>query len=397
MNVMEDNAVQISAEGATAGETPGPDRVAAGRPELELAVASSPPSTNRGCFGPVTLAGDSGTGFIQFGVDYLRLTIFEPLEDVRNAVERLLLDPAAAGDGWQEKGPVGRWGRLLELPGADGYLVQLREPIKSQVTYTVVELKGEGCAYLQDYLQGFLRGLDAWASRWSCKRIDVKWDGHRITPAMMDEAVRAGSFVSRLLSVADRDWRSNFLGETAYLGNRTKPKHIRLYNARGFNRLELELEDDWAHALVGKLLVADLDDWSSVSVGFLLGTVDFRDVAAATRVKRAPRLQWWEEFVGAAEKVTHTGRQREQPIVRPLPIGLMDEWVKRNRKQLMKAFRALGPEWVEKRVRYWSAGAGEITLDSGEIVSDQQRQDVAQLALYRGSGLCGTVEEELPI
>ena len=394
---MEDTAGESVREVGEGGRAAG-THLGGGRPsDPELEVASSPPSTNRGCFGPVTLAGESGTGFISFGVDYLRLTVFESLEDVRNAVDRLLLDPAAAGDAWEEKGPAGRWGRLLELPGADGYLVQLREPVKSQVTYTMVELKGEGCGYFQDYLQGFLRGLDAWASRWSCKRVDVKWDGHRITPAMMDEAVRAGSFVSRLLSVADRDWRSNFLGETAYLGNRTKPKHIRLYNARGFNRLELELEDDWAHALLSKLLVADLDDWSSVSVGFLLGTVDFRDVNGASRVKRAPRLQWWEEFVGQAEKVTHTGRGRDVPVLRPLPIGLADEWVKRNRKQLLKMFRALGPEWMEKWVRYWAAGAGEITLDSGEIVSDQLRQDVAQLALYRGSGLCGTVEEELPI
>jgi hypothetical protein len=261
--------------------------------------------------------------------------------------------------------------------------------------YTVFEMKGEGCSFFQSHLSAFIRALAAWGRRWSGKRVDFRWDGSSITPAVFDSAVRAGSFVSRSLTVADRKWYDSFEGSTAYLGDRKKAKLVRVYDRRGFNRVELELGDDNAHSFMLELVAAADDRWPAVALNYLVSTVDFRDVGGASRVYRSKQLPWWAEFVGQAQKVKSLLRSADKITFKPLPIGLADEYLKRHRRSLRKFEKAFGMKWIAARVRAHSLSAGEISFD-GEIVSDSERLEIEVLRSYAGSGLCGLDSEDLP-
>jgi hypothetical protein len=337
---------------------------------------------------------------LDFGLDYLKFTIFCPFDDCQSLVDSHLLDRpgmflpegSSIESGWAPRASVGRWERLEDF-GA-GW-IQIRSPKHYLEPYTVFEMKGEGCTFFQAHLGGFLRAVAASGYRWNGKRVDARWDGSSITPGMFDEAVRAGNFVSRCLVLGDRDWRNNEEGSTAYLGNHKSPKMVRLYDRRGFNRLENQLKDEHANSLLRELVVADESRWSVISLGYLLATVDFRDAAGATRIKRAPRLPWWEHFVGEAEKVLTLTKTPGKVSYKPLAIGLADEWVKRNRRKLRLVQSALGSKWVWERVRAYSLAAEEINY-SGEIVSDVERAEVEALRVYQGSGLCGLDSVDLP-
>ena len=276
---------------------------------------------------------------------------------------------------------------MWEIEGSEGYLVQVRSPASSQTVYSMVELKGGGCAALQAELQGFMRAVDGLTSRWSGKRLDFRWDGHGISPLMMKQAAESGQFVSRSLSAGDWDWRENTMGQTCYLGGRSNQRHIRTYNARGFNRLELECSEDSADSILRKFIQADEREWPQLALAFLLATVDFREVDRS-RQYRARRLAWWDEFVGQARKV-QISRRNSEPVFAPLPIGRADDWVKRNRKAVMRIVRALGADWLVNRARYWSAG---------DVDSDSFLQEIERLGRFKGSGLCGTFDAgDLPI
>jgi hypothetical protein len=194
------------------------------------------------------------------------MTLFCCLEQLEGLVESCLLEPGGPLEpGWVSKGPVQRWERL-EVFGDN--LVQIKSPKSSAVNYCIVEMKGEGCSRYQQQLRQFVAAVEASGVRWRGKRLDVRWDHHRVSPRVVDEALRAGRFVSRCLNVGDRDWRDNSQGETAYLGNRKKLKHLRAYNMHGFNRLEVELAEEWAHDLLRKFVERPVEEFP----GWLSGT-----------------------------------------------------------------------------------------------------------------------------
>ncbi len=401
---MEATTVSESGEvGVIEGPGRCPDEPqAAGPPWLDQ-VVPGPPPTNRGSSTPVDRSGAIKKAVLDFGLDYLKFTIFCSFDECQSLVDSHLLDRpgmflpegSSIESGWAPRASVGRWERLEDF-GA-GW-IQIRSPKHYSEPYTVFEMKGEGCMFFQAHLGGFLRAVAGSGHRWNGKRVDPRWDGSPITPEMFDQGIRAGNFVSRCrLGSADRDWRNNDEGSTAYLGTRLRksPKLVRVYDRRGFNRVENELHDEHANSLLRELVVADESRWSVISLGYLLATVDFREKGAATRIERAPRLPWWEHFVGEAEKVITLTKTPGKVSYKPLVIGLADEWVKRNRRALRRFDKALGSKWVWERVRAHSLAAGEINY-SGEILSDSERAEVEALRVYQGSGLCGLDVEDLP-
>jgi hypothetical protein len=362
----------------------------AGPAALPPLLVSTPPTTNRGCFGPPGGNSELETAIEQplaFGVDYLRITVFGSFDEVAELVDRELVEPGELSHvRWSSVGPVDRWERL-ELLGHD--LIQLKSPKSAIEPYVVVELKGEGCSACQDHLHRFMVAIDErW--RWNGKRVDTRWDHHWLSPRLVRPSCEGGQFVSRSLCAGDWDWRENMQGETCYLGSRRKPRHVRWYDKRGFNRMELELHDQWAADLLHKFIKHGAEGFGQHAVGYLLSTVDFREVGSVTRLKRSPRPEWWELFIGAAEKVKTLTKICEDTVSPATPIGLADDWAKRNRRMLLRAEFALGVEWIRKRARYWSRQRGELEYGSDKLLEADDQAAVDALRLYAESGLCGT-------
>jgi hypothetical protein len=160
--------------------------------------------------------------------------------------------------------------------------------------------------------------------------------------------------------------------------------------------MELELSDEWAADLLRKFIAEPAETFPIHALGYLLATVDFRQVESVTRAHRAPRLGWWADFVGKAEKVKTLTKTGEKSDWKPLPIGAADEWCKRNRRTILRIQHALGPDYMLKRAAYWSRQRGELELMGDKLQLEQDRQAVESLRVYRHSGLCGTADD-LPI
>jgi len=288
---------------------------------------------------------------------------------------------------WIEKGPASRWSSILHHALGGGGVFILQYPVKSPVEYTVVEIRGYGCDALgAEGLGGFIEALESSGWRWHTKRIDLAWDGVPFTPLQFDEAVRAGQFVSRSMSVADRGWRNNEEGSTAYLPDVEKRKGrnrlVRVYDRRGPVRCELELHDEDAQACVLALCGKSVDRWSKTSVGYLLRTVDFRDVASGAQVNRCARLPWWEAFVGDAEKVKILGLPEAMPDHSITSVGMSEAAIMRSARRLVSIADAFGWAYVRERLEHYGRAKQR----------DEDRAFTADLKRYAGSGLAGLDE-----
>jgi len=313
--------------------------------------------------------------------------VFGSFDDVAHVVDRELVEPGELSHvHWSSVGPVGRWERLELL---DGDLMQLKSPKTANDPYVVVELKGEGCSACQSHLRRFMVAIDG-LYRWNGKRVDIRWDHHCLSPGLVKPLCKRGQFISRSLSLADYGWRENSGGQTCYLGSRENLRHVRWYDKRGFNRMELELHDDWASDLLRRFIACGPEDFSRLAVGYLLTAVDFRDVGTVTRAHRAARPDWWEAFIGVAEKVKTLTKTSEKRPVPAIPVGIMDDWVKRNRRMFLRAELALGKDWMFRRSRYWSRERGEMEYGSDKLLEPRDQAAVEALRLYAESGLCGT-------
>ena len=351
--------------------------------------AATPPSTNRGCFKPVMPSGDVKTQIESDGLDYLKVTVFAPLDDVRSRVEDEL-ERVGGNLFWEQKGPARHWEHILFL-GTTGDVV-LYGPKTFRDPYCMIEVKGTGCSLLDagGALEAFLRAVYGWGWRVNAKRVDYRWDGHGLSPYLLEHHRQLGNFTSRAFGPSEHDLQANAEGSTFYLGNPKKSPRTRLlrcYDRRGYNRLEGEWHEPWADDMCRELLVVPRAGWSQVAMGYARGMVDFVDAARATRVSRAPLLPWWEAFVGEAMKVTRRVHSLDAQRLETLPIGQADAWVQRNARALVRLFDALGSAWVESRARHWAAGK----------LTDQDREEIARLSTYRSSGLAGTAPDDCPI
>lgn len=355
----------------------------------EAACPPAPPLSSEGRWleDPPTLTGGLSDQIVNlgnpydFGVHWLKLTIFAGLEEVQSFVEGTIGEGMGLGSSWVEKGPVDRWEHVLwaglESDGKGGKLV-LRSPKKSQVTYTIVEIPGEGCelAGLPELLR-FLRAVNAQGWRWHGKRVDNKWDRVPFQPQDVDRALRAGLFTSRSLNVGDVHWEVDAVGAaTSYLGLRKsgKNKLLRVYNQRGFPRCENELHNEDADDCLRAFIVFGVEDWSRLALGYLTRTVDFRDTTQSQRVARCPRLDWWEGFVEQADRVTklvHVERPDPPAIT---PLGRSEMRIQRAAKTLWPIIEALGGEYLVERLQHYAR----------EKVGEAERSFARDLEQWKG-------------
>jgi len=148
------------------------------------------------------------------------------------------------------------------------------------------------------------------AARWSVRRIDIALDHMPFTPRQCYDALSRGDMRCSA-SRKSFKWFSNSEGDTLYIGSRASGRLIRIYNRRGFTRLEIESKGNWAE-LVGSRCASDgCGDFESFAISYVRQFLDFVDSSTGGSVTRADLLPWWLEFVGNIDRAGLKPKDRE--------------------------------------------------------------------------------------
>jgi DNA relaxase NicK len=230
---------------------------------------------------------------INFGVHWLSFTVHASREVAFMIYDSLF--KSTFGD-LEELGHGGRgfkeiFHSLLE------FKIYVTPSHETKDEYFHFEIPGQACELL---LWKYLQGLESLLSSnypncYSYKRIDLAFDNCPFTPSQVEEAiieVKARSLAKREsleIHISPFALREN--GEegthTVNFGDRSSERMIRVYDKRGFTRLELELKDKRADLVARQLFQADdISKWYEIMVRHLRDFVDFE-------------TPWWGEFVGS--------------------------------------------------------------------------------------------------
>lgn len=272
---------------------------------LSLAKAETPP-TNRGS--------EITKGETSFSVHWLNLTVFAPINDV---VERVIgLLPAGSpfdevSDWFSDAGAVKGFGR--RLVGPDG-ITLMGDPSSASQSYTCIRLPGSALESLggEVFAHRVLASVCEWGWRWHVTRIDAAFDGSDVTPRRFRRAILKGQIRSRTHYTRPGQERSddqkssgwsfmeNGFGSTCNFGNRGRGL-VRVYDRRGFNRVEFQADGNHGQFLGTVLAKAPLDQWAAVCLSCLRHFVDVVDRSSDSNISRCKLVGWWAEFVQGVE------------------------------------------------------------------------------------------------
>lgn len=209
-----------------------------------------------------------------------------------------------------------------------------------------LEIPGQACEFISsikfyelfDYLKY------EFEESFRFKRIDLAFDHVDFSPQQAYDAVMQ----TRLRSLAKRETlrqeESPLLrredGETGtqtvYLGSNQSQRMVRVYNKRGFTRLELQTRDERSHLVACDLFSSKrLDDWYSIGISHLRDYVDFYE-------------PWWEQFVQSQGRAYKTlAKPKEQSLLNKVA------WFEKQGSPTLSVFADIyGNEMIEKLIDY---------------------------------------------
>lgn len=252
-----------------------------------------------------------------------------------------------------------------------GHVVKKMSPGRHRYSETLVYTSGVelhvghesngGCLVIPGRVASYLGGQEGarWLAAligrgWRATRVDVCLDFYGGSAAglieRLGEACDAGEVTGRrrYRPVADRAVGGAWRGETLYLGLRGKAgsgTFVRVYDKgleqdaatreRGdWVRLELEASAECAELAVRAIVQAYVvaRDLRAVLVGLALGSFDVRQVTGQKAHARRPRVRWWAEFCGMAERVKVIAKQSK---------ATFEGWRRWMRGQVMPTLRDL--------------------------------------------------------
>jgi hypothetical protein len=277
---------------------------------------------------------------VRFGIDWFAFTVKGSQRTF--ILERLV---EAFGDPWRDGWEVvWRGGRRERTKGAFGTLVEIDWSEK----WVHVQIKGKGCravgveALIRLHELLWTRLGDAYV----VKRVDLAWDDHRKRMTPGDFRVRfwdAGKKCKRPEVVCKargghaREDDGPDGGGSYTVGKRTSKRMLRVYDKRAESggkvdaiRFELECKEKVA-ADAMQAMSGAVGNRSAAALRFLVGFIDFREVAEGKSVRERRRTRWWAEFVGDAKKAKLSRLERK---------GL-EEWRAVYTKQNSSGFRLL--------------------------------------------------------
>ena len=203
-----------------------------------------------------------------------------------------LQDKEHGGRGFNEV-----WSGLLE------FRVYLT-PSHGEDEYFYFEIPGQACEQIHwKILQGLDKVLRTnFPGRYRYSRLDFAFDDLPFTPQDIESAVKGGrvrtSATRDTLTISRRPFERQENGQvgthTVNLGSRQSERMIRVYDRRGFTRLEMELKDKRADLVAKEILQAsDVGDWFGIGLAHLLDYVSFDS-------------PWWKEFVSGTGRAWAT-------------------------------------------------------------------------------------------
>lgn len=224
-------------------------------------------------------------------IHWLRGGLDQPEADVLDLVNEL------TEGGYGETLPFGRfmYGRQHRFVGG---LTVFVEPRADNMPPVMVECPGTACEYLG------LEKLRTLFCNARLSRVDVAFDHGLFTPGDVADWVRAGNVRTRAKRVRfDVKLKGPpSEGDKLTVGSRASEQYVRVYDRRGFTRMELELKGEMARAY-RDVLLADDETFVRTTFGVLRQFVDFVDASASSNISRAPLLTVWEAFTGRLERV----------------------------------------------------------------------------------------------
>ena len=259
------------------------------------ATPALPPDTNRG----VMAHGDNGND-IQVSLHWVTVTVHTNATVlVPSLLKTLYRMPCEAP--WDEYfPPTGYGGRGFQSLCYGPWGLKLYH-LPRLGNYCSLEIPGDFIEWVgQDALCDFMRWLKDGEHKWRVTRLDVAFDRACFKPRHCYEAWREGN----VRCEAQREsykWLESPEGDTFYIGARSSPRFVRIYDRRGPTRVELELKKPIADSVAQAMIALPFEEWLMVGLGHLRQFLDFVDAKSGKKLSLAPLLPWWEQFVcGAA-------------------------------------------------------------------------------------------------
>lgn len=194
---------------------------------------------------------------------------------------------------------------------------------KSKAEYFHFEIPGSACDCLvPTVFQDVVNELNASGLRWAVKRIDIAWDEVPFSPVEFCKAVMNGFAVTlakrETLSIVQtpfemREDASGFGCDTCYLGSKESQRFIRVYNSRGYNRLEFVCRDERAHVVALDIFQHGYSDWDFVAREHLTQYIRFKE-----------EFVQWHSFIGVAQ-----GADIKISSARVITLSKMQDWFER--------------------------------------------------------------------
>jgi hypothetical protein len=260
------------------------------------------PLTNRGV--------ENTKPCIEFKIDYLSVTIHHKYDEVfTNLIPFLMTGSAMSEVHWGDLfHNVGHGGRGYKSLWVSPIGVTLyAHPINKDQDHCHIEIKGSALESIgQGRLLDFIRKMDATYEKWNATRLDGAYDHSDISPYMMHEASSNNELRTHCRY---RKMEVSTVGEkdsaTHYIGNRKSGsmRILRVYDMRGYNRVELELRKERADMVINDLLYHSNELWPKRFMEHLRDFVDVIDVDTGSGNRsRSELAPWWASFVLDASK-----------------------------------------------------------------------------------------------
>ncbi|MBI3338683.1 MAG: replication initiation factor domain-containing protein [Chloroflexi bacterium] len=243
-------------------------------------------------------------------------------------------------------------------------------PSQGDLEYFHFEIPGQACEVISwEILQGLDDVLRSnYGEHYHYSRLDFAFDELPFTPQDVEQAIRDGKVRSlakrKTMAVKQSPFEIKENGEigtyTVYFGSRQSERMIRVYDRRGFTRLELELKAKRAD-LIAKQIFRE----SEVSEAFEIVMSHLRDYVNFD----AP---WWTEFVsgiGRAWAIVSTPREiKEASII---------TWLTQQVGPSLSVIHDLNPDFTKTliasgRVKRKKAKKYKLLLDAKR--QDQENQ-----------------------
>ena len=187
------------------------------------------------------------------------------------------------------------------------------EPInisQDQDAYISMSIPGDACDALDvQFLHEFIKFIDG-KYRTNVTRLDMAFDHVPFTPEQFSQALDADkvrTYAKResftiISSPYQPQEEGNGVGcDTVQVGKRQSERILRVYNKRGFTRVELEAKQKRADGIAKDVMLKDPDNWGKLFMGHLRDFIDLVEDKDTGML-----VDFWAEFVNSIPRAALT-------------------------------------------------------------------------------------------